>query len=389
MCEFEVSTSGVNLIIKYLRLRLNLKMGYEVDFIGVGQESKSGDAVALRWGNLYGDRSEQKVVIIDGGFRESGQDLVNHIKKYFNTDYINAVISTHPDQDHISGLHVVLDQLNIEQLWIHKPWEHNKGLAKKFYDGRVTDFSLGKRLRASLESACELVDKAKSKKIPILEPFAGLSLYNQNEFSVIGPTKHYYESLIPLFDGMPRAKKTIDTTIVNILENAIRNMKKFTPTWGIDDLDDEDLTSVKNNSSAITVLNFGGHLLMFTGDAGITALSRAADWLTFLLQSAELRFIQIPHHGSRRNVGPTILDQLIGSSVTKGEKRNLTAIASTSKKGEPKHPRKAVMNAFTHRGVSAHATRGNTITFFHDTPMRHGWNFVPPDDYFWYYNDEE
>ncbi|MGB0466910.1 MAG: hypothetical protein ACPGF7_05165 [Pontibacterium sp.] len=27
-------------------------MGYEVDFIGVGQESKSGDAIAIRFGNL-------------------------------------------------------------------------------------------------------------------------------------------------------------------------------------------------------------------------------------------------------------------------------------------------------------------------------------------------
>ena len=43
-------------------------MGYEVDVLGVGGESKSGDAIALRWGNLYGSREEQKVVVIDGGF---------------------------------------------------------------------------------------------------------------------------------------------------------------------------------------------------------------------------------------------------------------------------------------------------------------------------------
>ena len=48
-------------------------MGYEIDIIGVGQESKSGDAIAIRWGNLFGQRSEQRVVIIDGGFHESGK----------------------------------------------------------------------------------------------------------------------------------------------------------------------------------------------------------------------------------------------------------------------------------------------------------------------------
>ena len=50
-------------------------MGYEIDFIGVGQESKSGDAIAIRWGNLLGPREQQSVVLIDGGFRESGHDI--------------------------------------------------------------------------------------------------------------------------------------------------------------------------------------------------------------------------------------------------------------------------------------------------------------------------
>lgn len=34
-------------------------MGYEIDVIGVGKESKSGDAIALRWGNLHGGINEQ------------------------------------------------------------------------------------------------------------------------------------------------------------------------------------------------------------------------------------------------------------------------------------------------------------------------------------------
>ena len=85
-------------------------MGYEVDIIGVGQESKSGDAIAIRWGNLYGQRSEQKVVVIDGGFKDCGYDVVKHIKIYYGTDCVDAVISTHPDQDHINGLHIVLDE---------------------------------------------------------------------------------------------------------------------------------------------------------------------------------------------------------------------------------------------------------------------------------------
>ena len=113
------------------------EVGYEVDVIGVGKESKSGDAIALRWGNLHASRNEQKVVVIDGGFQESGQDVVDHIKDHYGTTSVDAVVSTHPDQDHVNGLHVVLDELTVNELWIHKPWEHNQGLAKKLMDGRV------------------------------------------------------------------------------------------------------------------------------------------------------------------------------------------------------------------------------------------------------------
>ena len=364
-------------------------MGYEVDVIGVGKESKSGDAIALRWGNLHGDRNGQKIVLIDGGFQESGQNVVDHIKDHYGTTLVDAVVSTHPDQDHVNGLHVVLDELTVKELWIHKPWEHNQGLAEKFLDGRVTDESIGRRLKESLDTAADLVAKAESKDIRIVEPFFGLSLYNQEEFRVLGPTRQFYESLIPEFDGMPQAKATIPTMLAEITGSVARAMKRFTSTWGVDVLDDEDTTSAKNNSSAISLLTVEGRFLLFTGDAGISALTLAAGEFDAIRNGVELQLIQIPHHGSRRNVGPTILDRLIGRPVQQGDKRTIRAFASTAKKGEPRHPRKAVMNAFTHRGANAVATRGRTICYSHNAPDREGWTAVKADDYYWDYEDEE
>ena len=164
--------------------------------------------------------------------------------------------------------------------------------------------------------------------------------------------------------------------------------ESFFSTWGVDELDDDDTTSAKNNSSVISQLVVDGRRLLFTGDAGVTALSYVADQLELSAQ-ADLCFVQIPHHGSRRNVGPIVLDRLIGEAVQEGETRNITAIASTAKKGEPKHPRKAVMNAFTHRGVKALATRGKTIQHSYNAPDREGWGPMIPDDYHWEYEDEE
>jgi hypothetical protein len=53
---------------------------------------------------------------------------------------------------------------------------------------------------------------------------------------------------------------------------------------------------------------------LLTGDAGINGLTWAADWADSLgLPLQNFSFVQIPHHGSRRNVGPAILTRLLGS----------------------------------------------------------------------------
>src|SRR2546427_4274333 len=112
-------------------------MGYEVDFLAVGDASRSGDAIAFRFGNLFGRRDEQTVIVIDGGLVDTGDKLVQHIKTYYGTDYVDLVVSTHPDSDHAGGLVAVLQQLRVETLWMHRPWKHTQDIARLFRDGRV------------------------------------------------------------------------------------------------------------------------------------------------------------------------------------------------------------------------------------------------------------
>ncbi|WP_444927772.1 ComEC/Rec2 family competence protein [Microbulbifer sp. TRSA002] len=362
-------------------------MGYEVDFLGVGDESKSGDAIAIRFGNLHGGRDEQTVVVIDGGFKDTGAALVAHIKEHFGTNQVDIVINTHPDQDHINGLETVLDELDVKELWIHQPWEHNQGLAQHFKDGRVSDNSLSERLKQNLEKAWSLVQLAESKGVVIREPFTG-EQDTSGILKVLGPSLEYYESLIPDFEGMPE-RAPVTEAAQSIFDKAVAALKRFFATWGDDQIDDEGVTSAKNNSSVITQLVIDGRRLLFTGDAGIQALEMAADQVDGCTSGAELKLMQIPHHGSKRNIGTTVLNRLIGEPVIQGGSRGITAIASTAKEGEPKHPRKAVMNAFTHRGVGALATRGNAILVNHDAPQREGWAYLEPEPYHFEYEDEE
>ena len=95
--------------------------GYEIDFLPVGDGEKSGDAIAGRFGNLYGNRDEQFVFVIDRGTKESGKNLVDFIRQYYKTRKADAVFSTHPDGDHSSGLTVVLEEMDVNYLLIHRP----------------------------------------------------------------------------------------------------------------------------------------------------------------------------------------------------------------------------------------------------------------------------
>jgi beta-lactamase superfamily II metal-dependent hydrolase len=367
-------------------------MAYEVDVLGVGTESQSGDAIAVRFWDPLVPPGDWRVVIIDGGFQDTGAELVAHVGKHYGTNKVDLVISTHPDQDHINGLETVLEELEVVELWIHQPWNHCQGLAGEFQDGRITDKSIGDRLCASLEAAHRLVRLAERKGVRVREPFTGLS-FAGGAVKVLGPSETYYEELIPSFDRMPAVSNKAAATGVDglggLLGKAVAAVKKiYRVVWGQDEIADDGVTSAKNSSSVITQFIVDGRRLLFTADAGIDALHRAANELDNCIDPAELKFIQIPHHGSRRNVGPAVLDRIIEKPVAEGARRDITAIASTAKEGEPKHPRAAVINAFIHRGVTTLATRGSGICLSHETPGRPGWNPVSPESYRYEYEDE-
>ena len=56
-------------------------IGCEIDFLPVGNGDKSGDAIAVR----YGYPGNYKVMVYDGGTKESGEALVEHIRKHYGT----------------------------------------------------------------------------------------------------------------------------------------------------------------------------------------------------------------------------------------------------------------------------------------------------------------
>lgn len=157
-------------------------MSYELDFLPVGEGSKSGDAILFRfWDDTKGETEKnQKVCIIDGGYSENGEYIKKHIDKYYKTSVIDLVISTHPDLDHIGGLSYILENFEVKKLWLHRPWQNKyiNGLSDCFKDGRVTDNSVKNKLQEGLNKAYKLELLATRKQIPIEDPFTGTTAFD-------------------------------------------------------------------------------------------------------------------------------------------------------------------------------------------------------------------
>jgi beta-lactamase superfamily II metal-dependent hydrolase len=350
-------------------------MSYEIDFLPVGNGASSGDAIALRYGNLHGSRSEQTVVAIDGGTKDSGQKLVEHILTYYNTDVVDLVVCTHPDGDHASGLSVVVEKLTVKRLWMHRPWIHGGKIRDAFSDGRITNDSLSGRFQAALTYARRLEEIAIAKGIPITEPFSdGTASTQFPDLTVLGPSSDYYRELLPYFDCMPATKSVSESIFGRMAEAA----KTVVESWGWETLTEPvEGTRPENNSSVILLLQVDGHNSLFTGDAGVPALEKAADFAEARgvnLQSCV--FQQIPHHGSKRNVGPTILNRIVGAKGT--PETGKVVYFSAAPDGAPKHPAKKVLNAYKRRGAKAYGTKGETKGHSYNAPVRLGWTAATP-----------
>lgn len=360
-------------------------MGYEIDILAVGEGERSGDAIALRFGNLYGRPDLQSVVIIDGGTKDSGERLVELVQTTYGTDEVALVVSTHPDGDHSSGLTVVLEELEVGELWIHKPWDHSAEIKRWFADGTLSNDGLSKTLRKELENASDLEKIARRKGIPIFEPFSdnGVNGRYPGTIRVLGPTKGYYESLLPHFRDAPEVKAAFNMGIFKSLyERGAAVATRVMEYYGVETLKEpeEEATSAENNSSAILLFTLDGRNLLFTADAGVPALTRAAGYAGSVgIDLKSCAFEMVPHHGSRRNVGPTILNRIVGprlSGPTASTK--MTVVVSAATEGEPKHPAAKVTNAYKRRGAHVLATQGGSLRIPYDAPPRAGYGPVEP-----------
>jgi beta-lactamase superfamily II metal-dependent hydrolase len=364
-------------------------MNCEIEFMPVGSGTKAGDAIVIR----YGSPTSYELMVVDGGTLDSGATLVAHLQSTFGSQTsISHVVLTHPDADHASGLRTLLAEVPVKNLWMHVPWLHAAASRPYFVNKNWTDEGLVAAIKKEYDLLQEIFDLATSKAIPIYEPFAGGTI---GPFQILSPHKGIYDRLMPQFDRTPEPDQVAleaehywlgtqqpSSLLAQLVEKAVAKVQKWVPeTWEYERLKDGGITSASNETSVVLYGGFDAGKVLLTGDGGVWALTLAAhqaEQLGILLK--DFKFVQIPHHGSRRNIGPTILNRLIGPIQQKGSASRFSAFVSAPP-DDDMHPRKMVTNAFLRRGGTVIATQGIKKIYYGGFPARPGYSDAVPMEF--------
>lgn len=278
---------------------------YEVRFFRVGTSSKGGDAILIR---LVDENNIPTIIIVDGGYKDDGERIIKYLAS-LGISTIDLVINTHPDIDHISGLIRLFEEesLCIRKLIMNRPWRDSNITADYFADGRITDSSVNKRMTDAFKYAYQLEQAAISKigEENIIHPVVGTVYYDC--LTILGPSKTLYRTKLLESDKTP-------TTIVDDVSTGFfsRTVKKLVLYikgflyWRNED------TSPINETSIISLLCLPDKSYLLTGDAGRCGLKEALDYKStnYRIASVPIDVMQLPHHGSRKNVSPELIQHV-------------------------------------------------------------------------------
>jgi hypothetical protein len=243
----------------------------------------------------------------------------------------------------------VVRNIMVGQVWMHDPSRHFD-FRNVRWRWRNSYSTAARKIERSMQDCSNFLDLLDRMRIPWREPFAGQMA---GLFQVLGPTQRYYEELLRQFeklDGVFVEDERADEPVY------FSQLKESVNPDAVIDEDNE--TSAENNSSVLSQIVYKDSVLLFTGDAGVPALERAI--IPYGIRN--VKWLDIPHHGSKHNVSSGMLNRLMPD------------VAYFSAKGTRKHPSVAVINALKRRGCTCYSThKSGGLLYPIGIGLRQGW----------------
>ena len=261
----------------------------EVIFFDVGQ----GDCALV-----ISPAPDQKVIVIDGGFKSTARASIGPYLEARGIDTIDLMILTHPDMDHVSGLRALIDDFTVLEIW-DPGFDFSQATGSKNPSGTYSNF----RTLAQNEAGDRYY-----------RPFDEQFVTNPADDVDDDAERH-------VILGRPEEFGTIE--IIPLHSNSFLDG----PTRGYQ----------INNSSIVVKIEFGSNSILFTGDAngrsrGIdeNAVETSAHFTEAALLEIEANndgilestVLKVPHHGSLTSSSQQFIDEvrpqwaIISSGVT-------------------------------------------------------------------------
>jgi beta-lactamase superfamily II metal-dependent hydrolase len=311
------------------------------------------------------------VILIDGGKKSDGETVINHlehhIKPHVGYAAPDLVICTHHDQDHIGGLTAVVEKYRtaIGEVWINNPADHISHHSYQLLKESFRRQSAQTQYKSILESIknvedfISVVDRIGIERKPALH-----GRESQNGIiKILGPTKEFYDLLLPGMDGIEKFVSAEAQYIYNAHLaplNINEAAESSSPCPVVDQVND---TSATNNSSVILEINAQeGKRFLFTGDAGVNAFADVEKRYSL----EKIHWLDVPHHGARRNLSVRLIDLM----------RPKYALISAKGGSDTKHPRKALVFCLRKHGAKVYSTSksGSLHHKFGNFPDRDGYS---------------
>ena len=328
-------------------------MNYEVDFLPVGEGS--GDAIVIRYGD---EESGYYLHVVDGGRTETAETIINHISTYYPGYHINHMVLSHADDDHATGLVGVMEKIEVNNLWMNRPWLYADQILHHFH-GNFTLQGLIDNIKERHPYLVELERLAIQQGTVIHEVFQGAQI---GAFTVLAPTKDRYVNSIPDFGKTPDRYTTEAAGLrsFGLFRSLAEAAKKWLEEkWDVETLAENTVTSASNESCVVQYGVLGDKGVLLTADVGPIGLTEAGNFRAQLGWDRP-KFVQVPHHGSRHNVTPSVLDMWLGPKQPQGTAVGIAFCSVGSNKED--YPRGQVTNAFMRRGFKVYSTRAKWIS---------------------------
>ncbi|OXB04997.1 ComEC/Rec2 family competence protein [Flavobacterium pectinovorum] len=298
-------------------------MDFVIDFLYVGD----GDGIII-WGR--NPNEEDFVFFLDGGNQGFGTKIINHykewIKPYLYKTKTIAFINSHPHADHINGLIEIVKELGEEMTWgiyndpvkfISEELRENiKQSALRKEDADIDHLYKSFQKVQELNELCEQYN---------IQKFEALSdAFNYEEIKIVSPSREFYTSKVQLFTNIDFLKKVDYSKSFTEVNEILESLKPC------DIVDEKNDASPENlSSTVIELIDSNNERYLLTSDSGVESFD---DMEKNGFNTENLNFVQLPHHGSRRNISTN----WIGKFAPK--------MFLISAEGNEKHPRKAVLN---------------------------------------------